>query len=114
MTNQFQASQVVTGDRIQQQSESDNQQQTGNLVTNEINLSNNSDSNNNITVSNDGTQQNASSPSSSAGLGTVVEGAAGIDISESASNSVNSGNNNNSNATGGIDDGQAISEDNER
>ncbi|KAL7041633.1 hypothetical protein ACKWTF_000838 [Chironomus riparius] len=113
MTNQFQASQVVTGDRIQQQSESDNQQQTGNLVTNEINLSNNSDSNNNITVSNDGTQQNASSPSSSAGIGTVVEGAAGIDISESASNNVNSGNNN-SNATGGIDDGQAISEDNER
>ncbi|KAL7041638.1 hypothetical protein ACKWTF_000838 [Chironomus riparius] len=112
MTNQFQASQVVTGDRIQQQSESDNQQQTGNLVTNEINLSNNSDSNNNITVSNDGTQQNASSPSSSAGIGTVVEGAAGIDISESASNNVNSGNNN-SNATGGIDDGQAISEDNE-
>ena len=67
------------------------------------------------TVSNDGTQQNVSSPSSSAGLGTVVEGVSAInslnDISESASNSVNSGNN----ATvGGIDDGQAISEDNER
>lgn len=115
MTSQFQASQVVTGDRIQQQqSESDNQQQTGNLVTNEINLSNNSDSNNNITVSNDGTQQNVSSPSSSAGLVTVVEGAAGIDISESASNSVNSGNNNSNATVGGVDDGQAISEDNER
>ncbi|XP_070492527.1 protein bunched, class 2/F/G isoform isoform X2 [Chironomus tepperi] len=116
MTNQFQVSQVVTGDRIQQQQqqcESDNQQQTGNLVTNEINLSNNSDNNNNITVSNDGTQQNASSPSSFAGLGTVVEGAAGIDISESASNSVNSGNNNSNATVGGIDDGQAISEDNE-
>lgn len=121
MTNQFQASQVVTGDRIQQQQcESDNQQQTGNLVTNEINLSNNnSDSNNNITVSNDGTQQNVSSPSSSAGLGTVAEGGvAGInnlnDISESASNSVNSGNNNSNATVGGIDDGQAICEDNER
>lgn len=117
MTSQFQPSPIVTGDRIQSESDSNQQQQTGSLVTNENiinNLSNNSNSGDNNTVSNDGTQQNIiSSPSSSAGTGTVVEGAIGgcvSDINESAS--VNSGNNNNSNATGGSDDAQA--EDNER
>lgn len=118
MTSQF----VGTGDRMQNESDNNHQPQQhhqiqmgGNVVvvTNENinntnNNNNNSDNNNNITISNDGTQ-NVSSPSSSAGLGTVAEGAiGGSNDNESASV--------NSSATGGADDGQqqAINEDNER
>lgn len=127
MTSQFQTTQVVTGDRIQNESSDNQQQQTGSLVTNEnINASsssstnnnnNNSDNNSNATVSNDGTpQNNASSPSSSAGGTTVVEGGSASNSvnDESASSNVNSSGNNNSATVGGADDGQAMSEDNER
>jgi hypothetical protein len=112
MTNQFQNSQVGTVER----NESDNQQASGgaSLGTNEnINISNNnSDNNNNLTISNEQQQQNASStPSNSTQAGVSGDGGAN-DINESASNSVN--NNNNATVGGGTDDGQAISEDNER
>ncbi|KAG5676088.1 hypothetical protein PVAND_005942 [Polypedilum vanderplanki] len=87
----------------------------GNLGTNEnINISNNNSDNNNITISNDQQPNVSSTPSSStqAGLSGTAITTDGGDISESASNSVNS----NSSATivGAADEGQTASEDNER
>jgi hypothetical protein len=107
VTSQFQNQQVGTGDSKQQQPTHESDQQvSGNASTNDNIISNSVSDNNNMNSS-DGTQ-NVSSPSSSAGLGTVAEG--GV-ASELNSNSVNSANNA---AATGPDDGQSMNEDSER
>lgn len=112
VTSQFQSQQIGTGDNKQQSNESDQQQQqlSGNVSTND-NVINNSVSDSNNINSNDGGTQNVSSPSSSAGLGTVAEGGVPAVVSSSVSE-VNS-NVNIASATAG-DDGQSLNEDSER
>lgn len=112
MTSQFQNSQIGAGDNRMHNNESDNinNQQVGNVLEN-ITSSDNNNNNNTMTttaVVTINSNESVSSPSSSsAGLGTVADGATSVNASEINDNTGAS-------ATVAEGDGQALNEDTER
>ena len=102
LMNQFQATQIGDNNRMQNESDNHQQQQQQILVGN-------------IVSNSDG--QNVSSPSSSAGPGTVAEGVNSNTTVVNEINNESASNNNNSGAPVGTEsggDGQILNEDNER